>query len=352
MKNQFSVVVTSVSAPNPVLRSLASGCRERELPFFVVGDVRSPADFQLEGCSFYSLERQRQTGLRFAAICPERHYARKNIGYLLAIQAGAEIIAETDDDNFPRPTFWNQRQRRQRAAAIQDTGCVNTHAYFSDVTIWPRGLPLEAVHRPVPSFETLVEIEADCPIQMGLVDGDPDVDAIYRLILPLPITFRCDRRIAIGHGSWSPFNSQNTTWWADAYPLMYLPSYCSFRMTDIWRSFVAQRIAWTNSWSILIHEPTVHQERNVHNLIRDFEDEVPGYLHNMKIIEKLEGLRLVAGAENISANIQRCYEALVELSVIGSEELPLLEAWLADLAQLRRLARSDQALARGAVAMP
>jgi len=133
---------------------------------------------------------------------------------------------------------------------------------------------------------------------------------------------------------------------------MYLPSYCSFRMTDIWRSFVAQRIAWTNSWSILIHEPTVHQERNVHNLIRDFEDEVPGYLHNMKIIEKLEGLRLVAGAENISANIQRCYEALVELSVIGSEELPLLEAWLADLAQLRRLARSDQALARGAVAMP
>ena len=46
-------------------------------------------------------------------------------------------------------------------------------------------------------------------------------------------------------------------------------------MTDIWRSFVAQRIAWANGWAILFHEPTVWQDRNEHNLMRDFRDESP-----------------------------------------------------------------------------
>ena len=61
-------------------------------------------------------------------------------------------------------------------------------------------------------------------------------------------------------------------------------------MTDIWRSFVAQRIAWANNWSILFHEPTVWQERNDHSLMRDFKDEVPGYLHNRRIGEVLDRL--------------------------------------------------------------
>ena len=54
------------------------------------------------------------------------------------------------------------------------------------------------------------------------------------------------------------------------YPLLYLPAYCSFRMTDIWRSFVAQRIAWENGWRLLFHGPTMEQERNVHDLMKDF----------------------------------------------------------------------------------
>ena len=48
-------------------------------------------------------------------------------------------------------------------------------------------------------------------------------------------------------------------------------------MTDIWRSFVAQRILQENDWAVLFHAPTVSQERNEHDLMRDFADEVPGY---------------------------------------------------------------------------
>ena len=334
--SQPKVVVTSISPPNAILHAIADGAREAGFDFIVIGDLKSPADFHLDGCDFYDVDRQRETGLRFAAICPTRHYARKNIGYLLAIAAGAPLILETDDDNYPREGFWTERQRTVDAPALATGGWVNVYRYFSEAPIWPRGLPLDAIQTAPPPFESLSSMESDCPIQQGLADENPDVDAIYRLAFPLPQNFRTDRRVALGDGSWCPFNSQNTAWWADAYPLLYLPAHCSFRMTDIWRSFVAQRIAWTNGWSILFHEPNVWQERNDHSLMRDFADEVPGYLNNRAICAGLDALELQPGVDAIPANLRRCYEMLVARGWVGEGELELVDAWLADLSAITR----------------
>jgi len=46
----------------------------------------------------------------------------------------------------------------------------------------------------------LTETTADCPIQQGLADKNPDVDAIYRLVLPIPQHFSKDRAMALGRG--------------------------------------------------------------------------------------------------------------------------------------------------------
>jgi len=208
---------------------------------------------------------------------------------------------------------------------------VNVYRYFSDVNIWPRGFPLTEVQGDRAKYEQLTVREADCPIQQGLADRNPDVDAVYRLLFPLPQSFRTDRRVVLGPGAWCPFNSQNTTWWADAFPLLYLPAHCSFRMTDIWRGFVAQRIAWTNGWSILFHEPTVRQDRNEHDLMRDFKDEIPGYLMNRNISDRLDKLELAVGRNQIRDNLRRCYAALIEMGAVGAGELALLDLWLEDL---------------------
>jgi hypothetical protein len=335
MKDKICVIVTSIAGPNRILRHLAQGCGEREYHFIVIGDQASPAEFHIDGCDFYNLKRQKQTKLKFAQLCPTKHYARKNIGYLLAIRNGASIVIETDDDNIPYRQFWDRRQRIQNVPVLQNSGWVNVYRYFTDQNIWPRGFPLERLQEQVPPYQSLNATEIDCPIQQGLADENPDVDAIYRLVLPLPQTFRKKRRIALTNGSWCPFNSQNTTWWPDAFELLYLPSYCSFRMTDIWRSFIAQRIAWLNGWAILFHEPTMRQERNVHNLLRDFNDEIPGYLNNSEICKALESLPLEFGVEKIGDNLKVCYEKLVSMSLIGREELQLLDAWLEDIKQLR-----------------
>jgi hypothetical protein len=335
-----SVVVTSISAPNLVLRELAQQCKARGFSFYVIGDVPSPADFSLEGCEFYSLERQKKTGLNVAALLPARHYSRKNIGYLLAMRTRPAMLLETDDDNMPSLGFWRSRESGPHVPLLSGSGWSNVYAYFSDAHVWPRGLPLDAVRKALPDFETLPVGALDCPIQQGLVDGNPDVDAIYRLVLPLPVVFRAERQVALGQGAWCPFNSQNTAWFPKAYPLLYLPSYCSFRMTDIWRSFVAQRIAWENGWGVLFHGPDVYQERNEHNLMRDFSDEIPGYLHNRKIGERLERLQLAAGSENIGDNLIRCYEELVRIEVVGMEEIALIRAWVKDLAEMQNASRA------------
>jgi hypothetical protein len=331
MKDKTALIVTSIAAPNAVLQALATGCREQGLDFIVIGDEISPPDFKLEGCRFYNLAEQRTLGFRFALKCPTRHYARKNIGYLLAMRERASLIIETDDDNFPLQDFWRERSRHQSINVVSNAGWVNVYRYFTDTNIWPRGLPLDRILTPVPAFESLKQEDVDCPIQQGLADENPDVDAIYRLALPLPQSFRKDRRVALRNGSWSPFNSQNTTWWRDAFPLLYLPAYCSFRMTDIWRSFIAQRIAWANDWAILFHEPTVWQERNEHNLMRDFRDEVPGYLNNTSIGEALDKLSLKPGLDQLGENLRLCYEELVRMGLVGEQELDLVEAWIADL---------------------
>jgi hypothetical protein len=331
MKDKTALIVTSIAPPNAVLQTLAHGCLQHDIDFIVIGDVASPTDFKLEGCRFYGLAEQHELGLKFALKCPTKHYARKNIGYLLAMRDHVSVIIETDDDNHPNPEFWEERTRSQAVKTVSNAGWVNVYRYFTEANIWPRGLPLDRIQTPLPAYESLDQRNVDCPIQQGLADENPDVDAIYRLALPLPQSFRKDRRVALGAGSWSPFNSQNTTWWREAFPLLYLPAHCSFRMTDIWRSFIAQRIGWANDWGILFHEPTVWQERNEHNLMRDFRDEVPGYLNNSAISEVLDKLSLPSGADQINDNLLRCYEELIRMELVGREELDLVEAWIEDL---------------------
>ena len=329
MKNTFLIITSIADQNHPVLKQFAQESAEHNVPFIVVGDTKSPEEFNLQGCDFYSIERQQALQFGLAKTLPFRHYARKNLGYLVAISKGAETIIETDDDNLPLDGFWDNRTKQTEAHLLNNKGWVNVYKYFTDVHIWPRGFALENILDILPELENKMLI--DCPIQQGLADENPDVDAIYRLTLPLPVVFNKAENIALGTNSFCPFNSQNTTWFKEAFPLLYLPSHCSFRMTDIWRSFVAQRIAWTCNWPVLFHQSTVWQKRNDHNLMNDFSDEISGYKNNALIIKSLSELELHNGVENIPSNMIICYQKLIDLGLVGQQEMNLLSDWLSDI---------------------
>ena len=327
-----SLIITSIANDkHPILKQFAEECKTQNVPFIVIGDTKSPANFQLEGCDFWSVEKQQSLPFELAKITPTRHYSRKNLGYLIAIKNGATELVETDDDNIPRKEFWEPKTREVKSHQFENAGWVNVYHYFTKHFIWPRGFPLEELQNKQIELTSLKYESTNCPIQQGLADENPDVDAVYRLTYPLPLDFEKKERIALGKNAWSPFNSQNTFWFKEAFALMYLPSYCSFRMTDIWRSYVAQRIAWECGWSVLYHESTVWQERNDHNLMKDFEDEIPGYTNNFNICKELQALDLKSGQENIYDNLITCYQKLIDINVVGKDEITLLNAWIKDL---------------------
>lgn len=332
MKNTYLIITSIAGQDHPVLKRLSVESLQHGVHFIVIGDTKSPKEFQIDGCDFYSIERQQNLSFRLAKILPYKHYSRKNLGYLLAISKGAEIIIETDDDNIPKKEFWNVRKKKITAHLLKNKGWVNIYKYFTEVNIWPRGFSLEHIHDKSPELEDPVFVNS--PIQQGLADENPDVDAIYRLTSNLPVNFSKRRNVALGTDSICPFNSQNTTWFKEAFPLLYLPSLCSFRMTDIWRSFIAQQISWINNWAVLFHSSTVKQERNDHNIFSDFKDELSGYLNNSEIFLNLSKLTLKPGTGNINDNLIKCYKELVKMKLIDQEEMNILNAWIKDIEQI------------------
>jgi hypothetical protein len=332
MPQKTALVVTSISAPNPVLKSLAAGAVAHDWDFIVAGDTKSPADFELDGCTYLSVATQQAGGHELGRLCPTRSYARKNIAYLEAIARGAQVIVETDDDNFPRETFWLPRESTIACRPVDHDGWVNVYGYFSETFIYPRGLPLDHARNTPPAPAAMEEIE--CPLQQGLADANPDVDAVYRMLFPLPFEFDADvEPVALRDGAWCPFNSQNTTFFRKIFPLLYLPAHCSFRMTDIWRSFVAQRVLHHLGYPVLFHGCTVWQERNEHSLHHDFCDEVSGYVNNNAIRTALMNLDFKGGSD-IFQLLEKSYECLMSEGWVGKEEEPLLATWTSDLKKL------------------
>ena len=325
----FFPVVTTIQRPTKAVLDFDRVLKREGVALVVVGDRKGPDSFDLKGASFLSLQEQLRSDFSLAGLLPENHYARKNIGYLYAIAQGSNCIYETDDDNAPL-NGWSVREKSLAAAAVSAKGWVNAYSFFTSENIWPRGFPLdEVVGAKTPMRGELREVEA--PIQQGLANSSPDVDAVWRLILDRPFQFDNAESIYLQPGSWCPFNSQSTWWWPEAFPLMYLPSYCSFRMTDIWRSFIAQRCLWEMGYGVVFHAPEVMQERNEHNLMRDFVDEIPGYTRNKELVAVLEGLPLEGGLDTACNNLKLCYEALISRNFFPRKELDLIEAWLADI---------------------
>jgi hypothetical protein len=103
----------------------------------------------------------------------------------------------------------------------------------------------------------------------------------------------------------------------------------TFRFTDILRGLIAQPILWEAGYHLGFASATTVQERNPHDLLKDFEAEIPCYLYARKVAEIVSGV--VRGGAGISDNLFNAYEALLRGDLIKWEELLLLSSWLEEL---------------------
>lgn len=293
----------------------------------VIGDKKTPADWHYKDVIYIPFVEKEKCW--FEGCDPTNHYARKNIGYLEAIRRGATSIYSTDDDNAPKDD-WSVRNSKISPHVSIKAGWFNVYNLCGADTlpIWPRGFPINKLQELVTGCMTSVETRTSS-IQQGLADGEADVDAIWRLIFNKKVCFTGNKSIFLRQKTWCSFNSQATHFFQKAFPLMYLPVTVSFRMTDIFGSFIAQRCLWEIQDGVTFHSPSeVFQERNKHDLLKDFEDEIPGYLNSDKIVRILEGLTLKQGEENICENMVTCYQSLADANIIAQLEIRCLKSWI------------------------
>jgi hypothetical protein len=314
------IVITSIFEPTLAVEKFAA---LSDYKLIVVGDLKTPKNWNYPNVTYLGINEQKELNRDFADLLPYNHYGRKMMGYVYAIKQGADIIIDTDDDNIPYEN-WNFPDFEGSFDTIdKEQGFYNIYSDFTSQKIWPRGLPLQLINS-TKTFQRAIG-NSKIGVWQGLADGDPDVDAIYRLVSDVPCTFEKRKPVVLENGTICPFNSQNTAFRKELFPLLYLPAYVTFRFTDILRGIVAQPIMWKHGYRLGFIEATVFQERNPHNYMRDFESEVPMYLQGEKAYHKANESSF---SSSISSHLHNVYVDLLNEKIVEQKEVELLESWL------------------------
>lgn len=332
-------VLTTINQPNKRVGDWFDITKNKTI---VVGDNKTPKDWEHDKCIYYSISHQKKSGFKISGQLPENHYTRKNLAYLFAIKSGASRIIDTDDDNFPYISKWEKLLKSEfevfEHAPSDKVLFKNIYSYFSnsDIPFWPRGFPLNLINLEESSI-SLTDITKTHIKEVGLwqcmVHGDPDIDAIHRLIFKGTPNFKNKSAILMSKGIFCAFNSQNTLWLdSNLFPLLYLPSTVSFRFTDILRGYIAQSVINVSSKNWGFSEATSYQERNDHNLMNDFRSEVSMYSNMEEIFQII--FESCKSTNSIIDNLMNCYSSLSKNNFVQKEELKILSAWITDLNSL------------------
>ncbi|CAI5450740.1 unnamed protein product [Caenorhabditis angaria] len=340
------IVVTSISHPTDDVKRLASF---KDWNLVVVADTKTPIDWKLDDVHFLSVDYQNSMAFDVISFLPYKSYTRKNIGYLYAISYGAEWIYDTDDDNKPYGLGLQQFQYDNeisglRYVALENENVTshklfNPYRFFGLDEMWPRGFPLEYIkeHTNGKNRQVLCSKMPRSAVQQGLVHHDPDVDAIYRLLNaePAGLNERFNKfapSILLEPGTYAPWNSQNTLFHKSAFHVLMLPTTVSFRTTDIWRSFFAQKILHLSGHTISFTPVNAVQFRNSHDFLKDFENERQVYEDSGKIIRFLDSWSCS------NSTLIECMRKLADDFVVNDfwqqNDAALIDYYIADLQKI------------------
>lgn len=292
---------------------------------------------------FLSIEDQEKSGFETVKYLKYGVYQRKNMGYLYAIQHGAKYIYDTDDDNHPYggKLVFDEMADPDTSYLMYNGGKDRHHyngfAHFGQSTLWPRGFPLDMIDKePVRKYKSCKRVRP--LVQQGVVDGDPDLDAIQRLTrkdskAKFVVYFDIDAPpVAFPPNSFCPFNTQNTFLHYDIFFSLMLPQTVTFRVNDIWRSFITQRMMWDIGGHLTYYPPNAYQDRTPHNFLTDFYEEDDLYRNTNPFTQFL-----LKWDSKKTDMISRHFDLIKDIykeDILGALDVRLARAWARDLKRI------------------
>ncbi|GFP92227.1 hypothetical protein PHJA_001366800 [Phtheirospermum japonicum] len=338
------IVVSVSDYPSDPLRKLT---KIKGWQVLAIGNSRTPKDWNLKGAIYLSLDVQAQLGFRVVDHLPYDSYVRKTVGYLFAIQHGAQKIYDVDDrgeviDNDIDKHFdielAGESHRLepilQYSHENPNRTVVNPYIHFGQRTVWPRGLPLEKVGE-IGHEEFYTELSSGKQfIQQGISNGLPDVDSVFYFTRKANLEsfdIRFDDRapkVALPQGTMVPINSFNTLFHSAAFWGLMLPVSVSSMASDVLRGYWAQRLLWEIEGHVVVYPPTVHRY-----------DTIEGYPFSEEKDLHVNVGRLINFLVNWKSNEKHMlFEKILELSYVMAEEgfwtekdVGFTAAWLQDL---------------------
>jgi hypothetical protein len=351
-----SLVITTINAPtiaDDFCANFQKFGHEKESSIIIIGDRKSPDDVSKEivkkltdqkfDVQYYDIPSQEEWLKRFAdfsSIIPYNSDNRRNIGYVMAKEQGAEVIISVDDDNFPLPDV--DFIGGHVAALGNRTGCAiatSKNRWFNicemmtnDRTerIFPRGFPYRT--RKEYKNEDISYHTGD--VRVGLNEGlwtrDPDVDAITRIERNVAmIDLKEKKSVVLDLGTFSPINSQNTAFTIDLLPAYYfvlmgekIDGLSIDRYGDIWQGMFMKKVMDTLGIYASFGTPLAEHRRNGHNFFKDLKGELNAIIYTEIIAEFLEQSTLKgATASDVYADLAAQLAAFVEQDARFTEDV-------------------------------
>lgn len=239
---------------------------------------------------------------------------RRNIGFLRAWEAGADVLISIDDDNYCRngTDFVGTHLVVGRSAGDGQelrfaTGgdwyniCERLDTQLSD-PFYARGYPYaaraadrQAGLGPLPTAADNTRIA----VNAGLWTKAPDVDAVSRLAQGPLVASALDEPVLLGPDTWSPLNTQNTALIREAIPAYYyvrmgyaLGGMTIDRFGDILSGYFLQKCAKHLGHGLRFGPPVAEHRRSPHNLFRDLYHELAGMVMVEELLPWLRELSL------------------------------------------------------------
>jgi len=314
----LALVVTTISDGaflHPYAAAVRTHSGPEQIRIYVVADLNTPPEcarvansLASEGLDvrFLSVERQQEFLRPFPqleALIRYRSDERRNIGYLIAMQEGADVVISVDDDNLPLDgaAFFLEHavtgQVFSGPSTASQTRWFNLGSLLESedrhgarVVIYPRGFPY-AQRGLDQSSPVSARASGLVGINVGLWSGDPDIDAATRLVLaPNVLRPRGPEAWLLAPGQRTPINTQNTALVREAMPAYWfvrmgavLGGVAIGRFGDIFSGYFAQLACEAAGHRVRVGSPWLHQDRNAHRLLSDLQMELRG----MDLIEDL-----------------------------------------------------------------
>lgn len=307
MSQSTAIVVTTIFEPEFVtgyLETIRESNQAENTTMYIICDKKTPATvyerakvaceegFRVECPTLDEQDAYLQKLVASDDFIPYNTDNRRNIGYLMALENGCDVLISIDDDNFVLPNTNYLTEHQQVGSSSNQNVVKSSDNWFNICSLLSSSSQSEIFARGFPYFAQRynreTQLTSDAPelkiaANAGLWLDEPDVDAVYRLCQRPKISTAEETSVVLGPDVWSPINTQNTALSREAALTYYyvkmgfpLRGLSIDRFGDILSGYLMQKCVKHLGQGIRVGSPVVDHRRTPHNFFKDLYHELAG----------------------------------------------------------------------------